>query len=125
MTTMMIIPMLLGLAVDDTIHFITHSKLEVQRTGNYHESIEKTFQSVGKAMFLTSFILIATFAVYLTSIAKFFVNLSLLAMAGVLSALLADYFVTPILIHLARPFHEPTPSKTAACKSEETTDFSV
>ncbi|GAK59663.1 hypothetical protein U27_06648 [Candidatus Vecturithrix granuli] len=119
MTTMMIIPMLLGLAVDDTIHFITHSKLEVQRTGNYQQSIEKTFQTVGKAMFLTSFILIATFSVYLTSIARFFVNLSILAIAGVSSALLADYFVTPILIHLTRPFDKLPLSKTTVFKAEE------
>ena len=103
MTTMMIIPMLLGLAVDDTIHFITHCQLEVQRTGNYQQSIEKTFQTVGKAIFLTSCILIATFSVYLTSIARFFINLSILAIAGVLSALLADYFVTPVLIYLTKP----------------------
>ena len=108
MTTMMIIPMLLGLAVDDTIHFITHCQLEVQRTGNYQQSIEKTFQTVGKAIFLTSCILIATFSVYLTSIARFFINLSILAIAGVLSALLADYFVTPVLIYLTKPFHKQT-----------------
>lgn len=113
MTTMMIIPMLLGLAVDDTIHFITHSQLEVQRTGNYQKSIEKTFQTVGKAIFLTSFILIATFSVYLTSIARFFVNLSILATAGVLSALLADYLITPVLINLTRPFQKQRRSETA------------
>jgi predicted RND superfamily exporter protein len=104
MTTMMIIPMLLGLAVDDTIHFITHCKLEFQRTGNYQKSIETTFKTVGKAIFMTSFILIAAFSVYMSSIAKFFVNLSVLAISGVLSALLADYFITPILVNWSKPF---------------------
>ena len=98
MTTMMIIPMLLGLAVDDTIHFINHCKLEFQRTGSYQTSIKLTFQTVGKAIFMTSFILVATFLVYMTSIARFFTNLSLLAISGISSALLADYFITPILV---------------------------
>ena len=35
MMTACIIPMILGMAVDDTIHFITHSKLEYVRTGHY------------------------------------------------------------------------------------------
>ena len=104
MTSMMIIPMLLGLAVDDTIHFINHSKLEFQRTLSYRESVEKTFQTVGKAIFITSFILICTFSVYMTSIAKFFLNIGILAASGVLSALLADYFITPILILWTKPF---------------------
>ena len=109
MTTMMIIPMLLGLAVDDTIHFITHCKLEFQRTGRYHQSIERTFQTVGRAIFMTSFILIATFCVYMTSIARFFTNLGTIAMAGVLAALLADYFITPILINWTKPYGPENP----------------
>jgi len=104
MTTMMIIPMLLGLAVDDTIHFITHCKLEFQRAGNYQRSIEMTFKTVGKAIFMTSFILVAVFLVYMTSIARFFTNLSVLAISGVSSALLADYFITPILVNWAKPY---------------------
>lgn len=104
MTTMMIIPMLLGLAVDDTIHFITHCKLEFQRAGNYQRSIEMTFKTVGKAIFMTSFILVAAFLVYSTSIARFFTNLSVLAVSGVSSALLADYFITPILVNWSKPY---------------------
>ena len=106
MTTMMIVPMLLGLAVDDTIHFITHCKLEFQRSGNYRRSIEATFHTVGKAIFMTSFILVATFFVYVTSIANFFFHIGILAIAGVLSALLADYFITPILVYWSKPFGE-------------------
>jgi predicted RND superfamily exporter protein len=107
MTTMMIIPMLLGLAVDDTIHFINQCKLEFQKTGNYQESIEITFRTVGKTIFMTSFILGVTFLVYLTSIAKFFINLSILSISGIFSALLADYFITPILVKLSKPYGSP------------------
>ncbi len=104
MSTMIIVPIILGLAVDDTIHFINHSKLEFQRTRNYPESIHRTFSTVGKAIFTTSFILIASFSAYITSIALFFVHLALLMSAGVLSALLADYFITPILVLWTKPF---------------------
>lgn len=109
MTSMMIIPMVLGLAVDDTIHFITHCKVEFHRTGRYASSIARTFHTVGRAIFMTSFILIATFAVYLTSIARFFTNLATIAIAGVLAALLADYLITPILVRWAKPYGPEAP----------------
>ena len=38
MITVTVMPMLLGLAVDDTIHFISHSQLGFQLTGNYREA---------------------------------------------------------------------------------------
>ena len=37
MMTVTIIPMILGLAVDDTIHFFNHGRLEFERTGNYRK----------------------------------------------------------------------------------------
>lgn len=104
MMTMVVVPILLGLAVDDTIHFMNHSKLEFQRTGRYNLAIHQTFKTVGKAIFLTSFILIASFATYLTSITNFLFHLGLLLICGVLSALLADYFITPVLIAWFQPF---------------------
>jgi predicted RND superfamily exporter protein len=111
MITMVIIPILLGLAVDDTIHFISHSKLEFLRTGSYRTGIQTTFRTVGKAIFMTSFILIAAFSVYMTSIAAFFIHLGVLMAAGVLSALLADYCITPILVNWSKPFGKSVATK--------------
>jgi predicted RND superfamily exporter protein len=104
MMTMMIIPMILGLAVDDTIHFMTHAKMEFQQTGRYRPALRLTFQTVGKSIFMTSFILVAAFSVYMTSVANVLFHLGLLVASGITAALLADYFVTPILIDLTRPF---------------------
>ncbi len=104
MMTMIIMPMLLGLAVDDTIHFLNHTKLEFERSGKYARSIRETFVTVGKALFMTSFILICSFSVYLTSNAKIYIHIGLLSILGIASALLADYFVTPVLIKWTKPF---------------------
>ncbi len=104
MMTVTCIPMLLGLAVDDTIHFINHSQLEFARTRSYAESTRRVFVSVGTALFLTSAALILCFSAYLISAAKVFVNMGFLVAAGILAALLADYFVTPVLLNWARPF---------------------
>lgn len=104
MMTITIMPMLLGLAVDDTIHFINHAKLEHERIGDYHTSIRKTFIAIGVPLFLTTLIIMANYAVYLTSIANVFVIMGTLTIVGILSALLTDYFVTPILLAWAKPF---------------------
>jgi predicted RND superfamily exporter protein len=106
MMTVTIMPMLLGLAVDDTIHLINHTQLEFNRTCNYAQSIRRAFIAVGTALFMTSIVLILNFSTYLTSVAKVFVHIGILAGAGILAALLADYFVTPILLKWSKPFGE-------------------
>ena len=102
--TVTIMPMLLGLAVDDTIHFINHYQLEYNRTGSYNESTRRVFKTVGVALFLTSMVLILNFSAYLGSLSKMYVNLGILVTAGILAALAADYFVTPVLLNRFRPF---------------------
>jgi hypothetical protein len=102
--TITIMPMLLGLAVDDTIHFISHSKLEFSRTKNYDISIINTFKSTGIPIFFTSIIISANFLAYTTSPAKIYSNLGFLTSIGIMAALLADFFVTPVLIKKFKAF---------------------
>lgn len=116
-STVIIMPMILGLAVDDTIHFINHGKLEFIRTGRYRSSITRTFGTVGVALFFTTVILSAVFCVYMTSEVKTYFNTGLLAIAGMVSALLADYLVTPGLFRLFRIFGK---EKEGLRKSEVT-----
>lgn len=97
MMTATIIPMILGLAVDDTIHFINHGQLEFNKSKNYNRSINKTFKTVGVALLLATIIISANFLVYTTSTANNFVNLGMLAVVGMFAALIADFFITPIL----------------------------
>ena len=102
--TVTVMPMLLGLSVDDTIHFINHCQLEFARTGNYAESVRRTFRVAGKAMFLTTLVLGLCFAAYMISSVAVFIRLGLLVLIGASSALLADYFITPVLIRELRVF---------------------
>ena len=63
--TWAIMPVLLGLAVDDTVHFINHAQLEFVRKGSYRGSTRRVFTAVGSALFLTSLVLIIGFSAYL------------------------------------------------------------
>ena len=56
MMTATLLPMMLGMAVDDTIHFINHSKLEYDRTLHYQTAIRRTFRVVGIAIVITSLV---------------------------------------------------------------------
>jgi len=104
MMSMTIIPMIMGIAVDDTIHFINHCKYETEQGLGYNEAITHTFRTVGKALLMTTFILVITFSMYTTSIAKIFEHMGYLIGAGFISALLADYTVTPILLKAVKSF---------------------
>jgi len=104
--TVTVMPMLLGLAVDDTIHFLSHARLELLRTGSYRAAIRRTFSGVGVALALTSLVLILNFSVYLASTVKMFVHMGVLVALGVLAALLADLFVTPVLLDRIKPFKQ-------------------
>nr|MCR5253687.1 MMPL family transporter [Treponema sp.] len=67
MITAMIMPMILGIAVDDTIHFTNHIKYHFELTGDYRSAIENSYREIGKTMIMTTIILCAMFAIFLTS----------------------------------------------------------
>ena len=97
MMTATIMPMILGLAVDDTIHFINFVREEFAVVGNYRQAILRATSVVGTPVVLTSLIIAANFAVYMTSQSRQFLHMGLLAVSGVLVALLADLCITPLL----------------------------
>ena len=102
--TMTIIPMLLGIAVDDTIHFTNHAKFEFEKTGSYRTAICNTFNSIGKTLAMTTIILSVSFGMYMTCLIDAIARLGFLCVIGLLAALIADYTMTPILIYIAKPF---------------------
>jgi len=104
MLTMTVMPMILGIAVDDTIHFTNRTKLEFERTGNYRESLKITFREIGKTLGMTTFILCSMFAVFCTSPMNALSRIGLLTIIGLGSALIADYTLTPVLLYLTKPF---------------------
>ncbi len=108
MLTMTIMPMILGIAVDDTIHFINHIKLGIEKTGDLKKAIVTAFLEIGKTMGMTTFILCAMFFVYLFSPLNCLSRVGLLAIVGLSSALVADYTLTPALMFLTKPFEKKT-----------------
>jgi hydrophobe/amphiphile efflux-3 (HAE3) family protein len=93
----------LGLAVDNTIHYLSRYRIEIARDGDHVAAMYRTMRGVARPMIFSSLLLILGFGAILTSNFRFTVQFGILGGATVLSALLADLFMTPLLMLLFRP----------------------
>ena len=104
MITMTTMPMILGIAVDDTIHFTNHIKFHFERGLSYKDAILTSYREIGKTMGMTTIILCSMFLVLSFSVMNCLSRLGYLSIIGLVSALIADYTLTPVLIYLTKPF---------------------
>lgn len=98
LTTAILFTVAFGIAVDDTIHFMSKLKMELTQGKNLHYAIKRTFMDTGKAIVLTSVILVAGFGLLIFS--QFGVThfTGLLISFSLVFALLADLFLLPVLL---------------------------
>lgn len=94
---------IIGVAVDDTIHSFTRFKLEFQKLGRYEPALQATLSSVGRPLTFTTIILILGNGVFLFSCLLGFFKLGLLFGFAFLWALMADFFFAPALIMVFKP----------------------
>jgi len=88
----------LGIAVDDTIHFLTRYREELAKGGEISAAIRRAFIGVGTALVMTTIVLIVGFATALLSDARdhrIFATMGILTIGG---ALFADLFFLPALL---------------------------
>ncbi len=104
MITMIVMPMILGIAVDDTIHMNNHIKYGFERTGSYRQALLLSYREIGKTMGMTTFILCAMFFVFIFSPMGALHNVGLLSIVGLGAALIADYTLTTALVYLTKPY---------------------
>ncbi|MCG8570646.1 MAG: MMPL family transporter [Spirochaetes bacterium] len=102
--TVMIAPMIIGIAVDDTVHYFIHFQQEYLKTGSYKKANDETFKKVGSALIFTSVIISSGFLVFSFSNIASLKNMAFLSAAGILTALVADLLITPAIFVFTRPF---------------------
>lgn len=102
--TVTVMPMILGIAVDDTIHLTTHLKYGLEKHGSYITAMEDACREIGTSMFMSTFILCSIFAVYVFSPIKYLFVIGILSITGLATALIADYTITPVLLYIIKPF---------------------
>lgn len=87
-----------GIAVDDTIHFLSKFKLARNKGLNVEDAIQTTFIETGKPIVLTSVILFFGFLVMLFSIHPPSVTIGWLISLTLLTAVACDLLLIPVLI---------------------------
>ena len=89
-----------GIAVDDTIHFLTRYIHERKSTDMVVVALWKTYKGTGKAIILTSLVLLGGFASLLTATLTSIFQMGLLLCLVLFFALIADLFLLPVLLFL-------------------------
>lgn len=87
-----------GIAVDDTIHFLSRYRLEINEGKDVETSLKNTLLGTGKAMIMTTLILLSGFAFLMTSSFGGTYVVGLFTALTLVMALLADLFFLPVLI---------------------------
>ncbi|MBF9253760.1 MMPL family transporter [Pontibacter sp. 172403-2] len=102
-----------GIAVDDTIHFLSKLRLELRAGKSIPYAVKRTFIFTGKAIIITSCILVAGFLtlVFSTFDATFYVGL--FVSLTLFFAVIGDLYLLPVLVLL---FYRPRKKTQALFK---------
>lgn len=103
MYTMLIGAIVIGLAVDDTVHFMHNFKRYFDQHGDTALAIEQTLHGAGRAMLVTTIVLCAGFFAYFFSAMSNLMAFGLLTSFAIVVALLADFLVAPALMVWLHP----------------------
>ncbi len=101
---LLIAPVAIGIAVDDTIHHLTRLRHDFAATGSYEQALYKSMSGVGRALFITSAALVLGFLVFLFSVMDSRALFGVLLATTITLALLADFFLMPALVMTLKPF---------------------
>ena len=98
----------LGIVVDDTVHFLTKYETARREKGlSPAESVEYSFQNVGLAIVINTFILVIGFLVMASSSFKINSDLGYLTVITIVAALILDFLLLPSLLLLLDKKKEP------------------
>jgi len=96
--TVMITSIAIGIAVDDTIHFLVRYRRELRSDPDQEKAIENTILHSGRAMIFTSVAMAAGCGLFLLSDFAPSRSFGFLMVFTMMTALMADLFVLPYLV---------------------------
>jgi predicted RND superfamily exporter protein len=88
----------IGVAVDDTIHFFHNFRSYYEKTGDVETAVVETLRSAGRALITTTLILVSCFWLRLFSSMKVISDFGLIVGFSLLVAFLADVMLAPALL---------------------------
>jgi len=100
MFTMLIGAIAIGLAVDDTVHFMHNFKKYELKYNDVDIAVEKTLLTTGRAMIVTTIVLSFGFFVFMGASMSNIYNFGLLTGIAIIIAVLADFFLVPAMMKM-------------------------
>lgn len=94
----------IGLAVDDTIHFVIRYQTERRRGHDHDTAMYRCFQGAGQAILLTSILLVSGFGVLATSQLTSTFFFGTLTAITLITAFVADIFLLPAMMNLWKKY---------------------
>jgi predicted RND superfamily exporter protein len=104
MMTITVAAITVGIAVDDTIHYIHRFKTEFEKDADYIATMHRCHRSIGQAMFFTSLTIITGFSILVLSNFIPTIYFGLFTGFAMLMALLGALTLLPRLIMVTKPF---------------------
>lgn len=98
LSTAILFSVAFGIAVDDSIHFMTRLRFELQKDKNLLYAIKRTFLETGKAICLTSILLVVGFGLLMLSQFEVTYFTGLLIGASLIFAVMADLLLLPLIL---------------------------
>jgi predicted RND superfamily exporter protein len=96
--TMLVGNIAIGLAVDDTVHFMHNFRRYFEESRDAKFAIMETLHTTGRAMLVTSCVLSIGFFIYMFASMNNLFDFGLLTGLTIIMALAADYFLAPALM---------------------------
>jgi predicted RND superfamily exporter protein len=96
--TMMLAPIAVGIAVDDTIHFVSVYRTEVLQDGDVRRALVDTVKECGQSTVFASMILGFGFGIMSVATTPGLASLGKLGFLAIFSGLVCELFLTPALI---------------------------
>jgi hypothetical protein len=101
--TLLIAPLIIGIAVDDTIHFVSHYRMNLAQGNNLNDALKLTVDQVGRAVTFTTIILGVSFLMLGFSHHLGIARVGIFGSFAIFIALLCDLLFLPALIHVFKP----------------------
>ncbi|MEZ8691485.1 RND family transporter [Vibrio splendidus] len=121
-----VVTLTLGIVVDDAVHFLSKYQRARMEGKSAEEAVRYAFHTVGRALWITTVVLVAGFSVLAMSSFRLNSDMGLLSAIVIFIALVVDFILLPSLLmifdkqtHYAdKPQHESKPSKAELSKTE-------
>ncbi len=105
LATATIAAIIIGIAIDDTIHFMSKYIILKKKGLSVEKAIRETYLMVGRIILISSIILVAGFTVFIFASLKTIVYFGILNAISVLFTLIGDLILLPIILNFKNKPH--------------------